>query len=107
MPEPYVQTRGRAPSRDGSVRDNTLTTTGTSTRSTSSMRMDKRVGFRLVDGMQSVRKVEGLVVRLDRGSSNLPGRISHVARRWRRRGRHGTTRWTELADRPDAQSTDG
>ena len=69
-------TADRMPSRD-----NTVTTTALSTRSSSSMiaygMRDSAVGGQ---DCQSVRKVEGLVVRLDRGSSNLPGRIHQRAR---------------------------
>ena len=62
------------------VRDNTVTTNAQSTKSKSSSRADRMcVSAAFGRIWQSARKVEGLVVRLDRGSSNLPGRISHSA----------------------------
>jgi hypothetical protein len=64
----------------GRVRDNTVTTTALSSRSRSSIVPDEMCVSAAVgkDG-QAARKVEGLVVRLDRGSSNLPGRIKGPA----------------------------
>ena len=61
--------------------DNTVTTNALSTRSRSSMIPDAMgaLGAEGKDG-QVARKVEGPVVRLDRGSSNLPGRTKGRAR---------------------------
>ena len=57
-------------------RDNTVTTNALSTTSRSSIVPDGIcISAAVGKGGQGVRKVEGLVVRLDRGSSNLPGRI--------------------------------
>src|SRR5688572_17290377 len=57
-------------------RDNTVATNAPSTTSRSSSRADQMyVSTPSGPIWQSARKVEGLVVRLDRGSSNLPGRI--------------------------------
>jgi hypothetical protein len=57
-------------------RDNTVTTNALSTRSRSSIVPDEMgVSAAVLKDGQVARKVEGLVVRLDRGSSNLPGRI--------------------------------
>jgi hypothetical protein len=57
-------------------RDNTMTTKALRTRSRSSIVRDE-MGVSAAIGKHGhgLRKVEGLVVRLDRGSSNLPGRI--------------------------------
>ena len=62
--------------RPRSARDNTVTTNALSTRSRSSTILDG-MGFSVAvaNNGHVLRKVEGLVVRLDRGSSNLPGRI--------------------------------
>jgi hypothetical protein len=60
----------------GRVRDNTVTTNAPSTRSRSSSRVEQMgVATAFGRNVQFMRKVEGLVVRLDRGSSNLPRRI--------------------------------
>ncbi len=61
------------------ARDNTVTTNALSTRSRSSIIPDEMgVSAALGNDGQRLRKVEGLVVRLDRGSSNLPGRTFPV-----------------------------
>ena len=59
-----------------------MTTNALSTRSRSSIVADGMCIQAAVgkDG-QVARKVEGLVVRLDRGSSNLPGRIGKPRKR--------------------------
>ena len=64
-----------------SPRDNTVTTNAVSTMSRSFARVAP-TGVFIGSGSngQATRKVEGLVVRLDRGSSNLPGRIKGPAR---------------------------
>jgi hypothetical protein len=59
----------------GRVRDNTVTTNALSIRFRSSIVTDEMgVSAAVGKDRQVGRKVEGLVVRLDRGSSNLPGR---------------------------------
>jgi hypothetical protein len=71
----------RASGSPGSVelprpRDNTVTTNALSTTSRSSIVRDEMCVSAAIGTIEQVaRKVEGLVVRLDRGSSNLPGRI--------------------------------
>jgi hypothetical protein len=66
----------------GRVRDNTVTTTVPSSQFRSSRRADQMcvsTAFGRIWHLAS--KVEGLVVRLDRGSSNLPGRIGKPRKR--------------------------
>jgi hypothetical protein len=75
-------------------RDNTVATNAASTTSRSSSRADQMcVSTALGRIGQVARKVEGLVVRLDRGSSNLPGRIfalfAGLSRRRADRSRRG------------------
>ena len=71
---------GRRAWADRESRDNTVTTNVLSRRSGSSM-IAEAMGVAATVGKdgQPLRKVEGLVVRLDRGSSNLPGRIKGPA----------------------------
>jgi len=85
LSERQFRLKGTHPSpsrRTPSARDSTVTTNGLSTRSRSSSVPDEMCSSAAVgrDG-QFVPKVEGLVVRLDRGSSNLPGRIGKPRQR--------------------------